>query len=139
MAIHPPFIPSPGKSDPYLVISRASNTGFTVVHKTEVVKHTLNPRWRPIELPIAKLCNGEADRPLRVRLRAACGCECAFVTARRAEQCLNAGPCVYLPPPPPITHALLQMEVFDWDKNSAPDFIGSCETTLKEMLPLSLA
>jgi hypothetical protein len=56
-----------GKSDPYLVISRASNTGWTVVHKTEVIKHTLNPRWRPIEMPITKLCNAETERPLRVR------------------------------------------------------------------------
>ena len=26
------------------------------------------------------------------------------------------------------------MEVFDWDRNSDPDFIGGCETSLKELM-----
>lgn len=26
------------------------------------------------------------------------------------------------------------MEVYDWDRNSDPDFIGGCETSLKELM-----
>lgn len=55
-----------GKSDPFVVISRANNRDWTVVHRTEVVKNTLNPIWKPFEIPVSVLCNGNHDRPLKV-------------------------------------------------------------------------
>ncbi|WAR12869.1 CPNE3-like protein, partial [Mya arenaria] len=39
-----------GKSDPYLeILKRTSDGGWQVVHRTEVVKNNLNPRWRPFQ------------------------------------------------------------------------------------------
>lgn len=35
---------------------------FTAVHKTEVIKNTLNPTWRPFQIAAVKLCNGDYDR-----------------------------------------------------------------------------
>ena len=35
---------------------------YTVVHKTEVIKNTLNPTWRPFTVPVRALCNGDYDR-----------------------------------------------------------------------------
>jgi len=61
-----PFFWNAGKSDPYLQISRQSQHGtWTVVHKTEVIKKTLNPSWRPFTVTVQTLCNGDWDRPLK--------------------------------------------------------------------------
>lgn len=35
---------------------------FTICHKTEVVKNTLNPVWQPFTIPVRALCNGDYDR-----------------------------------------------------------------------------
>lgn len=35
---------------------------FTICHKTEVVKNTLNPVWQPFSIPVRALCNGDYDR-----------------------------------------------------------------------------
>jgi hypothetical protein len=80
-----------GKSDPFITISRARENGWVstllspsvvfvvdwfidfsscvaqaqeVVHKTEVVVQDLNPVWRPFQIPLTKLCNGDMERPL---------------------------------------------------------------------------
>eukprot|EP00118_Oscarella_pearsei_P004773 m.20861 g.20861 ORF g.20861 m.20861 type:complete len:578 (+) comp28096_c0_seq4:2467-4200(+) len=54
-----------GKSDPYLEISRGSEGGsFVLVHRTETIKNTLNPRWKKFDITGQKLCNGDYDRPL---------------------------------------------------------------------------
>eukprot|EP01027_Heterolobosea_sp_BB2_P017458 GEZU01024717.1.p1 GENE.GEZU01024717.1~~GEZU01024717.1.p1 ORF type:complete len:442 (+),score=140.82 GEZU01024717.1:185-1510(+) len=56
-----------GKSDPYLVISRANEDGsFTIVHKTEVVKDSSKPTWNPIVIRVSKLCNNDYMRPLKI-------------------------------------------------------------------------
>jgi hypothetical protein len=56
-----------GKSDPFLVFSRTNeNDTFTVVHKTEEVKCTLNPTWKPFTLKVQTLCNGDLDRVIKV-------------------------------------------------------------------------
>jgi len=56
-----------GKSDPYLDISRANEDGsFTLVDKTEVAKNTLDPLWKPFEISIQSLCNGDFDRTLKI-------------------------------------------------------------------------
>lgn len=55
-----------GKSDPFLVIYKAAPNGqWTVVHKTEVIKNTLNPTWKPFTLPLNQLCNGDYERKLK--------------------------------------------------------------------------
>lgn len=55
-----------GKSDPYLVISKARNDGtFVVVHKTEIIKNTLDPVWAPFKLKLDLLCGGDVNRMLR--------------------------------------------------------------------------
>ena len=35
---------------------------FTAVHKTEVIKNTLNPTWKPFKVLARVLCNGDYDR-----------------------------------------------------------------------------
>lgn len=35
---------------------------FTISHKTEVVKTTLNPVWQAFKIPVRALCNGDYDR-----------------------------------------------------------------------------
>uniref|UniRef100_A0A3Q4H5Q5 Copine Va n=1 Tax=Neolamprologus brichardi TaxID=32507 RepID=A0A3Q4H5Q5_NEOBR len=42
-----------GKSDPFMVFYRSNEDGtFTICHKTEVVKNTLNPVWEPFSIPV---------------------------------------------------------------------------------------
>ncbi|MED6246436.1 Copine-9, partial [Ataeniobius toweri] len=54
-----------GKSDPFMVFYRSNEDGtFTICHKTEVVKNTLNPVWQPFTIPVRALCNGDYDRCL---------------------------------------------------------------------------
>ncbi|XP_075773385.1 copine-9-like, partial [Pelodiscus sinensis] len=56
-----------GKSDPFLVFYRSNEDGtFTICHKTEVVKNTLNPVWQPFSIPVRALCNGDYDRTVKV-------------------------------------------------------------------------
>uniref|UniRef100_UPI00398E665C copine-9-like n=1 Tax=Pristiophorus japonicus TaxID=55135 RepID=UPI00398E665C len=56
-----------GKSDPFLVFYRSNEDGtFTICHKTEVVKNTLNPVWQPFTIPVRTLCNGDCDRTVKV-------------------------------------------------------------------------
>lgn len=55
-----------GKSDPFLVLSRCNeDNSYTVVHKTEVIKNTLNPTWRPFTVKARVLCNGDYDRSIK--------------------------------------------------------------------------
>jgi len=54
-----------GKSDPFLVLAKINeDNSTTVVHKTEVVKNTLNPTWRTFSVPMRVLCNGDLDRTI---------------------------------------------------------------------------
>uniref|UniRef100_A0A671YXZ4 Copine Va n=1 Tax=Sparus aurata TaxID=8175 RepID=A0A671YXZ4_SPAAU len=42
-----------GKSDPFMVFYRSNEDGtFTICHKTEVVKNTLNPVWQAFSIPV---------------------------------------------------------------------------------------
>ena len=55
-----------GKSDPFMEIFRSSESGqYILVHRTEVIKNTLNPDWRPFQLSVRSLCNGDDERDLR--------------------------------------------------------------------------
>ena len=55
-----------GKSDPFLCIYKESPNGqWVLVHKTEVIKNTLNPSWKSFSLPLRQLCNGDYERKLK--------------------------------------------------------------------------
>lgn len=45
-----------------LLMSACSTARFTICHKTEVIKNTLNPAWQPFTIPVRALCNGDYDR-----------------------------------------------------------------------------
>lgn len=52
-----------GKSDPFLAIYKVNEDGkYTVVHRTEVIKNTLNPTWATFTLPVRSLCGGDYNR-----------------------------------------------------------------------------
>ncbi|PSC75501.1 copine-3-like isoform X1 [Micractinium conductrix] len=54
-----------GKSDPFVRISKARETGaWVLVLKTEVINNNLNPTWRPFKASMAQLCNCDPQRPL---------------------------------------------------------------------------
>uniref|UniRef100_A0AAY5F0I0 C2 domain-containing protein n=1 Tax=Electrophorus electricus TaxID=8005 RepID=A0AAY5F0I0_ELEEL len=58
-----------GKSDPFMVFYRSNEDGtFTICHKTEVVKNTLNPVWQAFPIPVRALCNGDYDRTIKVEV-----------------------------------------------------------------------
>uniref|UniRef100_A0A674CS27 Copine Va n=1 Tax=Salmo trutta TaxID=8032 RepID=A0A674CS27_SALTR len=58
-----------GKSDPFMVFYRSNEDGtFTICHKTEVVKNTLNPVWQAISIPVRALCNGDFDRTIKAEV-----------------------------------------------------------------------
>ncbi|XP_071823026.1 copine-8-like isoform X2 [Apostichopus japonicus] len=55
-----------GKSDPFLLIYRENlDEGYTLCHKTEVIKKTLNPSWKPFQIYSRALCNGDYDRKIK--------------------------------------------------------------------------
>ncbi|KAM8795925.1 copine-5 [Eudromia elegans] len=58
-----------GKSDPFMVFYRSNEDGtFTICHKTEVVRNTLNPVWQAFAIPVRALCNGDYDRPIKAEV-----------------------------------------------------------------------
>jgi len=58
-----------GSSDPFLTILRAGEYGqWRVVHRTEVMKGDLNPKWKMLELTVSALCNADYHRPLMLRV-----------------------------------------------------------------------
>ena len=62
-----------GKSDPYLEIFREQGPGrHVLIHKTEVVKNTLNPHWRVFKLTMQALSGGNMDSSLLVSETVAC-------------------------------------------------------------------
>ena len=55
-----------GKSDPYLVISKISPGGaYSVVHRSEMIKNTLNPDWQQFKINVSELCNADYGRQLK--------------------------------------------------------------------------
>lgn len=57
-----------GASDPFLVFHRhgIESNDYTAVHKTEVIKNTLNPHWSSFTIPLVTLCNGDKFRPIKI-------------------------------------------------------------------------
>ncbi|CAG2215173.1 Copine-5,Copine-8,Copine-1,Copine-2,Copine-A,Copine-4,Copine-9,Copine-7,Copine-6,Copine-3 [Mytilus edulis] len=55
-----------GKSDPYIEISKGMPDGtWVVVHRTEVIKNTLNPTWRPFNLAENVMCGGDKNKDIK--------------------------------------------------------------------------
>ncbi|XP_032830428.1 copine-1-like isoform X1 [Petromyzon marinus] len=55
------------KSDPFLEFYKQGLDGkWQLVHRTEVVKNNLNPKWKTFQISLQSLCNGELDRPIKV-------------------------------------------------------------------------
>ncbi|EFX80682.1 hypothetical protein DAPPUDRAFT_318381 [Daphnia pulex] len=57
-----------GKSDPFVTISKSTENGeYVVVHKSEVIKTTLNPVWKTAVIPVRNLNNGDYERTLKLQ------------------------------------------------------------------------
>ncbi|CAK8696200.1 unnamed protein product [Clavelina lepadiformis] len=57
-----------GKSDPYLEIHRQGPDGrMMMVHRTEFIKNTLNPTWKPFKISMQTLCGGNYDTQLNIK------------------------------------------------------------------------
>ncbi|KAI8827199.1 KIAA1599 protein-like protein [Fimicolochytrium jonesii] len=55
-----------GKSDPFFQISKAQESGPpVVVFRSEHIRNTLDPTWKPVVVTIADLCNGDLNRELQ--------------------------------------------------------------------------
>merc|ERR1740117_1462134 len=58
-----------GKSDPYLAFYREHTDGsWLECHRTEVIKQNLNPVWKPFEINLGKLCGGNKDRKILIKM-----------------------------------------------------------------------
>lgn len=56
-------------NDPFLAISRSNEDGsYSVVCKTDPVRSTQNPTWKPITIRITTLCNADYDRYFRIHI-----------------------------------------------------------------------
>lgn len=56
-----------GKSDPFLIFYRCNdNSVYLPVHKTEVIKKTVNPAWKPVVIPARVLCAGDHNRSIKI-------------------------------------------------------------------------
>lgn len=56
-----------GAGDPFFEIFRLREDGSWVkVHRSEVIKNTKNPQWRPVKLPMQALNNGDPQRPIKI-------------------------------------------------------------------------
>ena len=56
-----------GKSDPYLIFYRNLPGGqWAEVHRTEIIKKTLDPKWQPFEITEHELCNCDREKPIKI-------------------------------------------------------------------------
>ncbi|XP_078067145.1 copine-2 [Mustelus asterias] len=56
-----------GKSDPYLEFYKQEEDGkWMLVHRTEVIKNTLDPVWKPFSTPLVSLCNGDLEKTVKI-------------------------------------------------------------------------
>lgn len=51
----------------FLEFSKSAEEGsYKVVHRTEVVRWTCNPRWKKFSIPVRTLCGNDYDRDLTI-------------------------------------------------------------------------
>jgi len=56
-----------GKSDPFLEFHRQLLDGsYALAHRTEYIKNTLNPSWKPMKINTRRLCDNNPDTVIRV-------------------------------------------------------------------------
>ncbi|KAJ7312140.1 hypothetical protein JRQ81_006484 [Phrynocephalus forsythii] len=56
-----------GKSDPFLECYKPGDDGkWMLVHRTEVIKYTLDPVWKPFTVPLVSLCDGDVEKQIKV-------------------------------------------------------------------------
>ncbi|MBN3285758.1 CPNE2 protein, partial [Polyodon spathula] len=56
-----------GKSDPYLEFHKQGDDGkWMLVHRTEVIKNTLDPVWKPFSMPLISLCGGDVEKTIKI-------------------------------------------------------------------------
>uniref|UniRef100_A0A8C0IAY9 Copine-3 n=1 Tax=Bubo bubo TaxID=30461 RepID=A0A8C0IAY9_BUBBB len=56
-----------GKSDPFLEFYKPGDDGkWMLVHRTEVIKYTLDPVWKPFTVPLVSLCDGDVEKMIKV-------------------------------------------------------------------------
>ncbi|KAH0619474.1 hypothetical protein JD844_000129 [Phrynosoma platyrhinos] len=56
-----------GKSDPFLEFYKPGDDGkWMLVHRTEVIKYTLDPVWKPFTVPLISLCDGDVEKHIKV-------------------------------------------------------------------------
>ncbi|XP_073163540.1 copine-2 isoform X8 [Lepidochelys kempii] len=56
-----------GKSDPFLEFYKPGDDGkWMLVHRTEVIKYTLDPVWKPFTVPLVSLCDGDVEKLIKV-------------------------------------------------------------------------
>ncbi|XP_043563078.1 copine-2 isoform X2 [Chiloscyllium plagiosum] len=56
-----------GKSDPYLEFyKQEEDEKWMLVHRTEVIKNTLDPVWKPFSMPLVSLCNGDVEKTIKI-------------------------------------------------------------------------
>ena len=56
-----------GKSDPYLLVFKKTEDGsWTKVYKSEIIKNTFDPFWKPFEISSDDLCESNSDWPIKI-------------------------------------------------------------------------
>lgn len=56
-----------GKSDPFLVFHTSSDgVSYVQTFKSEVLKKTLNPVWKPMIVPARTLCAGDHNQSIKI-------------------------------------------------------------------------
>ncbi|XP_007431045.3 copine-2-like, partial [Python bivittatus] len=56
-----------GKSDPFLEFYKQGDDGkWMLVHRTEVIKYTLDPVWKPFTVPLISLCDGDIEKQIKI-------------------------------------------------------------------------
>ncbi|ETE65722.1 Copine-2, partial [Ophiophagus hannah] len=56
-----------GKSDPFLEFYKQGDDGkWMLVHRTEVIKYTLDPVWKPFTVPLISLCDGDTEKLIKI-------------------------------------------------------------------------
>jgi hypothetical protein len=57
------------KSDPYFTINKTNpDSTTTLVYKSDYIKQTLDPVWKPFMLPLSHICGGDYKRPLIIEV-----------------------------------------------------------------------
>lgn len=57
-----------GKSDPYFILSKSINNTWVQVYKSEIVKKTLDPIWKPFSLNSKQLCENNHSLALKIEV-----------------------------------------------------------------------